>query len=408
MLPLEQLSHRLSRTWSPISHLNGVLNSDELRASYNACLPLLSNYWTDLAQSEPLFRAYTRHRRQRGRTASIPRSAASSNARSRISGWRASACLRSARRATRPWCRSWRTLGAKFEENVLDAMNAWTRLVTDERELTGINPGIVEQARVRATEKGVQGWLFALEQPTYVAVMTDARLRNPAPRLSTKRGRRAPPSAARSAGKFDNTEVMATDPRAAPRSGAAARFPELRGLRAGDAHGAVQPGGVRFPAPAGARGASGREARIRRARRVRGPAAECLGRGLLPGEAAGQAVFHFAGRAAPLLPVAARARRTVLGRRAAVRREDRRAHRACPCITPMRASSKSSMPAAKRAPASISTPARARRSAPARGWTIASAARTSAPSTPCRWPTWCAISCPPRPASPRCSRTTTW
>ena len=59
VLPLEQLSHRLSRTWSPISHLNGVLNSEELRASYNACLPLLSNYWTDLAQSEPLYRAYS-------------------------------------------------------------------------------------------------------------------------------------------------------------------------------------------------------------------------------------------------------------------------------------------------------------------------------------------------------------
>ena len=59
VLPLEQLSHRLSRTWSPVSHLNGVLNSDELRASYNACLPLLSNYWTDLAQSEPLYRAYS-------------------------------------------------------------------------------------------------------------------------------------------------------------------------------------------------------------------------------------------------------------------------------------------------------------------------------------------------------------
>ena len=46
-------------------------------------------------------------------------------------------------------------LGAKFEENVLDAMNAWTRHVTDESELSGINPVIVEQARVRAAEKGV-------------------------------------------------------------------------------------------------------------------------------------------------------------------------------------------------------------------------------------------------------------
>src|SRR5205085_2912203 len=56
--PLEELQHRISRTWSPVSHLNAVLNSDALRSGYNACLPLLSAYHTDLAQSEPLFRAY--------------------------------------------------------------------------------------------------------------------------------------------------------------------------------------------------------------------------------------------------------------------------------------------------------------------------------------------------------------
>src|ERR1700726_2138203 len=56
--PLEELDHRVSRTWSPVSHLNAVLNSDALRSGYNACLPLLSAYQTDLAQSEPLFRAY--------------------------------------------------------------------------------------------------------------------------------------------------------------------------------------------------------------------------------------------------------------------------------------------------------------------------------------------------------------
>ncbi len=39
--PLEELQHRISRTWSPVSHLNAVLNSDALRAGYNACLPLL-------------------------------------------------------------------------------------------------------------------------------------------------------------------------------------------------------------------------------------------------------------------------------------------------------------------------------------------------------------------------------
>src|SRR4051794_10593738 len=50
--PLEEMQHRLARTWSPISHLNGVANTDELRQAYNACLPLLTAWNTELAQNE--------------------------------------------------------------------------------------------------------------------------------------------------------------------------------------------------------------------------------------------------------------------------------------------------------------------------------------------------------------------
>src|SRR4029077_7067265 len=64
--PLQELQHRVSRTWSPVSHLNAVLNSDALRTGYNACLPLLSAYQTDLAQSEALFRAYRTIAEQEG------------------------------------------------------------------------------------------------------------------------------------------------------------------------------------------------------------------------------------------------------------------------------------------------------------------------------------------------------
>ena len=203
-------------------------------------------------------------------------------------------------------------------------MNAWTRLVTDEKELAGINPVIVEQARVRAAEKNVTGWLFALEQPTYVAVMTDGdseTLRRDFYEAWSTRASEVGPSA----GKFDNTAGHGPHPLAAPRSRPAARFPQLRRLCAGDAHGAVQPGGVRFPSRAGARRAAGREARVRGARSVRRPPAERLGRELLRREAAGEALLHLAGRAAAVLPAAARARRPVLGGREAVRREDRRA-----------------------------------------------------------------------------------
>src|SRR5690348_11792426 len=173
VLPLEQLAHRLSRTWSPISHLNGVLNSDELRASYNACLPLLSNYWTDLAQSEALYQAY--------RDIATNQSAALDGAQRRVLE-RALEDFRLAgvglpkerKERYKAVVQELALLGAKYEENVLDAMNSWTRHVTGVAELAGINPVIVEQARARAAEKGLEGWLFALEQPTYVAIMTDA------------------------------------------------------------------------------------------------------------------------------------------------------------------------------------------------------------------------------------------
>ena len=206
VLPLEQISHRLSRTWSPVSHLNGVLNSDELRAGYNACLPLLSNYWTELAQSEPLYRAY---------------SAIAANEGDRLDGAqrrlleRALEDFRLAgvglptekKQRYKAVMQELATLGAKFEENVLDAMNAWTRHVTDAAELSGINPVIVEQARLRAADKGMEGWLFALEQPTYVAVMTDADSeslrRDFYEAWSTRASDRGP-----TAGKFDNTEVI--------------------------------------------------------------------------------------------------------------------------------------------------------------------------------------------------------
>jgi len=207
VLPLEQLSHRLSRTWSPVSHLNGVLNSDELRATYNACLPLLTNYWTDLAQSEPLYRAYS--------AIAASESGSLDGAQRRVleralEDFRLAGVGLPAEKKQRfkQVMQQLAQLGAKFEENVLDAMNAWSRRVTDPAELAGINPVIVEQARARAAEQGFEGWVFLLEQPTYVAVMQDAgseKLRRDFYEAwSTRASDRGP-----SAGKYDNTQVMA-------------------------------------------------------------------------------------------------------------------------------------------------------------------------------------------------------
>ncbi len=56
--PLENVEDRLNKAWSPVSHMNSVVNSDALRDAYNACLPKLSAYSTEMGQNEALFKAY--------------------------------------------------------------------------------------------------------------------------------------------------------------------------------------------------------------------------------------------------------------------------------------------------------------------------------------------------------------
>ena len=55
---IEQLNDELAQAWSPVSHLNAVQNTDEMREAYNACLPKLSEYFTELGQNEKLYQAF--------------------------------------------------------------------------------------------------------------------------------------------------------------------------------------------------------------------------------------------------------------------------------------------------------------------------------------------------------------
>jgi oligopeptidase A len=172
--PLEDMQHRLTRVWSPVNHLNAVMNTPALREAYNACLPLLSDYQTDLAQSEPLYRAYLRIAEREGPGLSPTQRQVLEH---QIRDFRlAGVGLDAARKARfKEISLELTQLQAKFEENVLDATNGWTHRAAGRAELEGLNDIIIEQARERAREQGVEGYVLGLDQPTYVAVQTDAR-----------------------------------------------------------------------------------------------------------------------------------------------------------------------------------------------------------------------------------------
>jgi oligopeptidase A len=175
--PLEEMQHRLTRLWSPVSHLNAVMNSPALRAAYNAGLPLLSAYQTDLAQSERLYRAYLAIAEREGPNLTpTQRQVLEHQIRDfRLAGVGLDPEHKERFKAI---MLELAQLQARFEENVLDATNGWSHRITDRAELDGINEVIIDQGRERAREQGVDGYILGLDQPTYVAVQTDAQSRS--------------------------------------------------------------------------------------------------------------------------------------------------------------------------------------------------------------------------------------
>ncbi|HTV51577.1 MAG TPA: M3 family metallopeptidase [Steroidobacteraceae bacterium] len=204
--PLEDLQHRLARIWSPVSHLNAVLNGPQLREAYNACLPLLSAYQTDLAQSEPLYRAYQYIAEHEGPALEPTQRRVLTHA---LRDFRlAGVGLDSERKQRFKQAMLELTqLQAKFEENVLDATNGWTHAVATRAELEGLNEAIIEQARRRAEEQQRPGFVLALDQPTYIAVITDAQ--SPAlRRIFYEAWTTRASDQGSNAGRWDNSPVM--------------------------------------------------------------------------------------------------------------------------------------------------------------------------------------------------------
>lgn len=174
VLAMDELHDRLGKAWSPVSHLNAVCNSAELRDAYEGCLPLLSAYWTELGQNPELFKAYEA-------LANSPESKGYDVAQKtilehalrdfRLSGidLPADQQQRYAEIQTRL-----SELGSRFSNQLLDATQAWTKHVTDEAALAGLTDSAKAQMQAAAQAKELDGWLISLEFPSYFAVMTYA------------------------------------------------------------------------------------------------------------------------------------------------------------------------------------------------------------------------------------------
>lgn len=203
MQPLDEMDNELEQFWSPFSHLHAVVNSKSLRDCYQACLPQLSAYETAIGQNHLLYMAIQ----------SLDQTLLNETQRKIIDdslrNFVLSGVALSPEHKQRFEVISTRLseLSNQFENNILDAVLAYQYHVTDEERMQGLPIHAMENARILAQEKNLPGWLFTLEYPSYLAVITyadDRALRETLYEAFVTRASDQGPLA----GQFDNTSVM--------------------------------------------------------------------------------------------------------------------------------------------------------------------------------------------------------
>jgi oligopeptidase A len=175
--PLERMSHELGRVWSPIGHLQSVLDSPEWRDAYNASLPLMTEHGTELSQNRRLHEAYQHvWDRMPDDIAPEVRKLVEQELRDfRLAGVTLPDAEKDRYRAIR---QELATLQARFDQNVQDATDAWHYHATHEKDVAGLPASVRRRAADEAATQGVGGWWLRLDYPNYHAVMTHADARH--------------------------------------------------------------------------------------------------------------------------------------------------------------------------------------------------------------------------------------
>ena len=207
--PLDDIHERLSRAWGVVGHLNGVVNSPELREAYNGMLPAVTQYWTGVSQNLALYNQYKKIDAEANACATTLTPAQRQALNNELRDFRLGGAELSDEKKVRYQAvqEELSTLMSTFNDNVLDATNAFAHTVTEKAELAGLPDDAIAAAHEAAAKDNQVGWKFTLHAPSYMPVMQYANsrpLREKLYRAYVTRG-----SELGADPKWDNTAVMA-------------------------------------------------------------------------------------------------------------------------------------------------------------------------------------------------------
>jgi len=202
--PIEAIDNELNKLWSPVSHMNAVVNTPELRDAYNNSLPKLSEYGTEIGQNKILFQAIQSIREnEKGLDAAQKKSLDDSIRSFKLSGVDLSGEKKDRYKAINSELSQ---LSSRYSDNVLDATNSWFKHITDKSELKGLPEYALDMAKQAAQQRDLDGWVITLDFPSYYAVITyadDSKLRKEVYRAYSTRA-----SDQGDKPELDNAEIM--------------------------------------------------------------------------------------------------------------------------------------------------------------------------------------------------------
>ena len=171
IVPLEEMDDDLNKFWSPIRHLHSVADDELLRKSYNDGLQKITEYYTNIMQNEMLYQAYKQIRNsdEYKQIDTAKQKVIDDNLQDfTLSGV---GLDEEKKQQYKKIVQDLTKVESKFEENVLDATQEWSKVIVDESQLQGLPESVIELAKKNAEDRNIKGWVFTLDFPSYYPTM---------------------------------------------------------------------------------------------------------------------------------------------------------------------------------------------------------------------------------------------
>lgn len=205
---LEEMMIKLTNAWSPVSHLNSVMSSPDIRQAYESSLNDIVQFGLLIEQDKRIFDLYKdiqdkstdklkhdhvlekllTHKIRDFKLAGVELDTESKELYKQLA-------TDLSKDTT------------QFSNNVMDCTDAWTYHTTIKEHIIGIPDDVLAIAKNRAKKEEHEGWLFGLDAPTYLGVMKYADNRDLRAAFhyayATRASKKGPHDE-----KFDNTQLM--------------------------------------------------------------------------------------------------------------------------------------------------------------------------------------------------------